>query len=63
MTFSPKFTITNHMPPAIINNTSSVSYLRKHALGAKLDDGLYRAMQTGEGRGAYAGKDVMSVSK
>lgn len=43
----PGHTIT----AAIINNTSSVSYLRKHALGAKLDDGLFRLMQSGEGRG------------
>jgi putative restriction endonuclease len=35
---------------AVINNTSSVSYLRKYALGAKLDDGLFRVMQGGEGR-------------
>lgn len=42
----PDKTIT----PAVINNTSSVSYLRKYALGAKLDEGLYLAMQTGEGR-------------
>lgn len=35
---------------AVINNTSSVSYLRKYALGAKLDDGLFRVMQNGEGR-------------
>lgn len=37
---------------AVINNTSSVSYLRKYALGAKLDDGLFRVMQTGDGREA-----------
>lgn len=37
---------------AVINNTSSVSYLRKYALGAKLDDGLFRVMQSGEGREA-----------
>ncbi len=37
---------------ALINNTSSVSYLRKYALGAKLDDGLFRVMQSGEGRSA-----------
>jgi putative restriction endonuclease len=36
--------------PATINNTSSVSYLRKYALGAKIDEGLFYAMQTGEGR-------------
>jgi len=41
----PGTTIT----PAIINNTSSVTYLRKHALGAKLDEGLFRVMQSGEG--------------
>ena len=44
----PGTTIT----PAIINNTSSVTYLRKYALGAKLDDGLFRVMQSGEGREA-----------
>jgi putative restriction endonuclease len=38
--------------PAIINNTTSVTYLRKHALGAKLDEGLFRVMQSGEGRDA-----------
>jgi putative restriction endonuclease len=27
---------------ALINNTSSVSYLRKYALGAKLNDGLFQ---------------------
>ncbi len=37
---------------AVINNTASVSYLRKYALGAKLDDGLFRVMQSGEGREA-----------
>ncbi|BBA69879.1 HNH endonuclease [Geobacter sulfurreducens] len=37
---------------AVINNTSSVSYLRKYALGAKLDDGLFQVMQSGEGREA-----------
>ncbi len=44
----PGTTIT----PAIINNTSSVTYLRKHTLGAKLDEGLFRVMQSGEGREA-----------
>jgi putative restriction endonuclease len=44
----PGTTIT----PAIINNTSSVTYLRKYALGAKLDEGLFRVMQSGEGREA-----------
>jgi putative restriction endonuclease len=38
--------------PAIINNTSSVTYLLKHALGATLDEGLFRVMQSGEGREA-----------
>jgi putative restriction endonuclease len=42
----PGTTIT----PAITNNTSSVTCLRKHALGARLDDGLFRVMQSGEGR-------------
>lgn len=37
---------------AVINNTASVSYLCKYALGAKLDDGLFRVMQSGEGREA-----------
>ncbi len=37
---------------AVINNTSSVSYLRKYALGAKLDNGLFRVIQSGEGREA-----------
>ncbi|MSM39017.1 MAG: HNH endonuclease [Geobacter sp.] len=44
----PGKTITD----AVINNTASVSYLRKYALGAKLDDGLYQVMQSGEGREA-----------
>jgi putative restriction endonuclease len=38
--------------PAIINNTSSVSNLRKYALGAKLDDELFLIMQSCEGREA-----------
>jgi putative restriction endonuclease len=33
--------------PAIINNTSSVTYLRKYALGAHIDEGLFRIMQSG----------------
>ncbi|HJV65766.1 MAG TPA: HNH endonuclease [Geomonas sp.] len=37
---------------AEINNTSSVSYLRKYAVGAKLNDGLFQVMQSGEGREA-----------
>jgi len=44
----PGTTIT----PAIINNTSSVTYLRKYALGAKLDEDLFHIMQSGEGREA-----------
>ena len=44
----PGKTITD----AVINNTSSVSYLRKCALGAKLDDELFQTMQSGEGREA-----------
>lgn len=44
----PGKTITD----AVINNTASVSYLRKYALGAKLDDGLFRVTQSGEGREA-----------
>ncbi len=44
----PGTTIT----PAIIDSTKSVTYLRKHALGAKLDEGLFRVMQSGEGREA-----------
>jgi putative restriction endonuclease len=38
--------------PAIINNTSSVTYLRKYALGARMDEGLFRIMQAVEGREA-----------
>ena len=37
---------------AVINNTSSVSYLRKYVLGAKLDEDLFPAMLSGEGREA-----------
>jgi putative restriction endonuclease len=37
---------------AIINNTSSVTYLRRYALGACLDDGLFHLMQTENGREA-----------
>lgn len=44
----PDKTITD----AVINNTSSVSYLRKYALGARLDDGLFQVIQSGEGREA-----------
>jgi len=36
--------------PAVINNTSAVSYLRKYALGAKLDDDLFAVMSTETGR-------------
>lgn len=35
-------------PPAIINNTSSVICLSKHAPGAKPDDGLSHVLQSGE---------------
>lgn len=38
--------------PAIINNTSSVTYLRKYALGARIDEGLFSIMQSMEGREA-----------
>ena len=38
--------------PAIINNTSSVTYLRRSALGARMDEGLFHIMQTGDGREA-----------
>ena len=44
----PGHTIT----PAQINNTTSVSSLRKYALGARLDDDLFRIMQSREGREA-----------
>ena len=44
----PGTTIT----PAVINNTASVSYLRRYALGARLDEGLFHFMQSGEGREA-----------
>lgn len=44
----PGTTIT----PAINNSTSSVTYLRKYTLGAKLDEKLFRVMQSGEGREA-----------
>jgi putative restriction endonuclease len=37
---------------AVINNTSSVTSLRRYALGARLDEGLFRVMQSGEGREA-----------
>jgi len=42
----PDKTIT----PAEINNTSSVTYLRKYALGARLDEGLFQVIQSGDGR-------------
>jgi putative restriction endonuclease len=38
--------------PAVINTTTSVTYLRKYAMGAKLDEGLFRVMQNVEGREA-----------
>lgn len=37
---------------AIINSTSSVTYLREYALGAQLDEGLFSIMQDDEGREA-----------
>lgn len=37
---------------AVINNTSSVTYLRKYAMGAKLDEALFLAMQGERGREA-----------
>lgn len=37
---------------AKINNTSSVTYLRSYALGARFDDALFRIMQQDDGRGA-----------
>jgi len=44
----PGSTIT----PALISNTTSVSYLRKYALGARIDEDLFHIMQTGAGRNA-----------
>lgn len=44
----PGHTIT----PAAVNNTTAVSNLRRYALGAKLDEGLFRIMQSGDGREA-----------
>ncbi len=35
--------------PDIINNTTSVTYLRRYALGASMDEGLFRIMHTVEG--------------
>lgn len=37
---------------AKINNTSSVTYLRSYALGARVDDALFRIMQQEDGREA-----------
>lgn len=37
---------------AVINNTASISYLRKYALGARLDEDLFQIMLSGEGREA-----------
>lgn len=37
---------------AVINSTSSVTYLRRYALGAKLDEELFRFIQNGDGREA-----------
>ncbi len=36
---------------AMINNTASVSYLRKYTFGALLDDDLFRILQSTDGRG------------
>ncbi|MBL0226794.1 MAG: HNH endonuclease [Geobacteraceae bacterium] len=44
----PGMTIT----PEMISNTSSVTYLRKYSMGAKLDEDLFRVMQSSEGREA-----------
>jgi len=38
--------------PALINSTSSVSYLRKYALGAKVEGGLFAVMLSADGRSA-----------
>ena len=38
------------LSPAIINNTSTVTYLRKHVLGASLDGRLFLLMKTESGR-------------
>ncbi len=38
--------------PAVINSTSSVTNLRRYSLGAKLEEGLFRIMQNGDGREA-----------
>ncbi len=38
--------------PSLINSTTSVSSLRRYALGARLDGGLFHVMQSGEGRDA-----------
>jgi len=44
----PGTTITD----PVIESIKSVTSLRRHVLGAKLDEGLYRVMQSGEGREA-----------
>ena len=41
-----------NITPALINNTTSVSFLRKYAIGAKIDEELFHFMQTPEGREA-----------
>lgn len=37
---------------AVINSTSSVAYLREHALGARIDEGLFHILQNENGREA-----------
>lgn len=41
-----------YITTADINSTSSVTYLRKYALGAQLDEGLFSIMQDDDGREA-----------
>jgi len=52
----PGKAITN----AMINNTSSVSYLRNYTLGAKMDNELFQLMQSGEGREALRNTLLLS---
>jgi putative restriction endonuclease len=42
----------HHITPAVVNNTVSVTYLRKCALGARVDEALLEIMQCDEGRDA-----------
>ncbi|MBJ6727180.1 HNH endonuclease [Geomesophilobacter sediminis] len=44
---------------AVINNTSSVTYLRRHVLGARIEEGLFHVMQSAEGREAL--RDALLV--